>query len=163
MGKITKITQKVLDDWLESTGHSIYGGSSLKKIMLCTGSVLAELNSPIPPPSPYAEKGTMLHGYCEKAFGSRPDNPISFVNETSWDMEDKVLVIDALEYVLRVKELHRGPISVKLEADCNLASWGLPEVFGTADVQIVSESRVDVLDYNLGMVSRFLRIIIHRT
>jgi len=150
MKKITKITQKVLDDWFESTGHSIYGGSSLKKIILCPGSVLAELNSPIPPPSPYAEKGTQLHGYCEKSFGSRPDNPISYANETSWEQEDKVLVIDALEHVLKIQALHYGPTTVKLEAECSLASWGLPEVHGTADVQIISEHRVDVLDYKFG-------------
>ena len=148
--KITKITPQVLLHWLETTGHSIYGGSSLKKILLCPGSVISELNAPIPPPSVYAEKGTLLHDYCEKAFTARPDNPISYVNETSWEEEDKVLVIEALTYVLKIAAKHRGQTTIRLEAEGNLESWGLPEVLGTMDVEIKSATRVDVLDYKFG-------------
>ncbi|RLB99056.1 MAG: hypothetical protein DRJ15_01535 [Bacteroidetes bacterium] len=150
MARITKITDQVLFHWLETTGHSIYGGSSLKKIILCPGSVLSELNSPIPPTSVYAAKGTLLHNYCEKAFTERPDNPVSYVNETSWEPEDKVLVIDALNYVLGIIALHTGKVSVGLEVEGNLSTWGLPEVLGTMDVEVKSETRIDVLDYKFG-------------
>jgi hypothetical protein len=134
----------------ETTGHSVFSPSSMKRIILCPGSVLAELKSPIPDESPYAKEGTLLHHYCEKAFSERPDNPLSYVSETDWSSERKVLVMEALEYVLKIKALHHGPVRVSLESKGSLASWGLPEIYGTMDVKIESEARLDVLDYKFG-------------
>lgn len=134
----------------QSTGHSVFGPSSLKRIMLCPGSVTASLHAPIPEESEYAAEGTLLHSYCEDAMTKRPDNPILYVNEQDWTSERKVLVIDALNYVLDIMDKHAGEVTVGLEAKGTLTEWGLPEIYGTMDVVIKSDSRIDVIDYKFG-------------
>ena len=140
----------------ESTGHSVFGPSSLKRIILCNGSVLATLNSPIPPDSEYAAKGTLLHNYCEKAMTYGLDNGsldkvLPYVwSQKEWEFDDKLLVVDALDYVLKVIAEHTGKVTIKLESEGSLESWGLPETSGTADVIVESDSLIDVLDYKFG-------------
>jgi len=134
----------------QSTGHSVFSPSSMKRIILCPGSVLAELHAPIPKESVYAAEGTLLHEYCEEAFTKMPKNPICYVNEQNWKPERKVLVIDALTYVLKVRAKHTGPCTMTFEAKGVLDKWGMPEVYGTMDVRIISAERLDILDYKFG-------------
>lgn len=133
----------------EATGHSVFGGSSLPRIVKCPASVQESLSAPLKPESPYAAKGTMLHGIMEKAMKNK--HPREYLLSLDLDIEDTVLCLDAAEYVQSVVALHpSGDFDIEFEALGNLSSYGLPEVYGTKDVVIRSANRTDVIDYKFG-------------
>ena len=133
----------------EASGHSVFGGSSLPRIVACPASVGESLKAGLKPDSIYAQKGTVLHGWMEKS--RRATDPSKYLLSQKIDIEDTVLLMDATDYVDQVINLHPdGSYDLELEATGSLGSYGLPEVYGTKDVRIESEHRVDVIDYKFG-------------
>ena len=156
-----------------ATGHSVFGCSSLPRIVSCPASVGMELKAGLKPESVYAAKGTELHKYAERALRS-PD-PHKTIYSFPLSVEDTVYVEDAVNYVFDVLKNHPGDLIVMtpdehgtysmsemttiidggktamlLEAAGSLASYGIPESYGTADVVIKSAYRTDVIDHKFG-------------
>lgn len=132
----------------EASGHSIFGSSSLPRIIACPASVGEELKAGLRPTSIYAEKGTELHAWTENALKS--DDPHKYIYDQNIDIEDTAYIIDAVEYVQSILVLHPPGAVMELEAKGSLQSYGLPEVFGTMDVVIKSDMRTDVIDHKFG-------------
>jgi len=134
--------------------HAKYSPSRLERILNCPGSVqLIEAlikNSYIPAKqetSSYAAKGTELHDYVHKVSIHGLDI-LSNLNPV-----DKGLVLECIDYLdMLVKGLDRPPYKIESEVKVSLKSWGLPEVWGTAD-KIVWDAvgnNVDVIDWKFG-------------
>jgi hypothetical protein len=157
-----------------ASGHSVFGGSSLPRIVECPASVGEELKAGLAPASVYAAKGSMLHGVTERAL--RHMDPRGYVFAQDLNIEDSSYVLDAIEYVQEVILKHGGKdvvtltpnengtyerneidlilaqdkIAVLLEAYGDLSSYGIPESRGSADVVIMSLLRTDVIDHKFG-------------
>jgi hypothetical protein len=135
-----------------SDDHAQYSPSRLERILLCPGSVpLTEAlltNAEIVEgaPSVYALKGTELHDHTYKmctTTGHRLD---------TLDANDKGLVRECVEYKDTLVKSKGHSVGLVFEKKVSLASWGIPEVYGTADL-IVFDSQaahVDVVDWKFG-------------
>lgn len=133
----------------EATGHSVFGSSSLPRIISCPASVGMELRAGLKPASIYAQKGTELHQITEAAL--RSDDPNSYVYSlTDLTIEDTAHVLDAVNYVYSILEKHPEGAVMLLEDTGSLQSYGIPEVYGTMDVVIKSDLRTDVIDHKFG-------------
>jgi hypothetical protein len=143
------VTQDAINAVQEASGHSVYGGSSLPRIVACPGSVLMALRAGLKPESVYAKKGSVLHDWSFKAE-SNPNPREYILRQKGLSIEDTALLLDSHEYVSMIKEKHTLPYELFLEHNEDLGSWGLPEVYGTADVRIESATRIDVIDYKYG-------------
>lgn len=158
----------------EATGHSVFGSSSLPRIVSCPASVGMELRAGIKPTSIYASKGAALHHVTETSL--RAADPHDYVYSLkSLSVEDTAYVIDAVDYVFDVIAKHegvavfltpgsdgyydrsevdslvaQGKVVVMLEASGSLASYGVPESYGTSDVVILSLKRKDIIDHKFG-------------
>ena len=133
----------------EASGHSVFGSSSLPRILSCPASVGMELRAGLRPSSPYAQKGTELHEITERAL--RSDDPQKYVyslNDLS--IEDGAYVLDAVNYVYEILAKHPDDAIMELEAAGSLVSYGIPDVYGTMDVVIKSALRTDVIDHKFG-------------
>ena len=118
-------------------------------------------------------KGTELHLVTEKAL--RAKNSEKYIYSTDLSIEDTSYVLDAVEYVYSIAAKHPGPLVTMapnadgkyskatidllvaegktvmlLEAGGNLASYGIPENYGTGDVIIKSLLRTDAIDHKFG-------------
>lgn len=142
------LDQQQVDAIQKASGHSVFGSSSLPRIIECPASVSEELKAGLKPSSIYAAKGTELHAWTEKALLA--EDPYHYVHEQDIDIEDMTYILDAIAYVQRIFALHPPDAIMKLESKGSLSSYGLPEVFGTMDVVIQSEYRTDVIDHKFG-------------
>jgi len=128
----------------ESSGHSVFGPSSLPRIVKCPGSVNECLKVPPKPSSIYAEHGTMLHDIVEKELNHIP------CDYDKLSIVDASYVMDCLNWVETLKEKHTGEIYMGVEQKVTLSSFGLPEIYGTADSVIASADRIDITDWKFG-------------
>lgn len=138
------LDQEVIRKIEESTGHSVFGPSSLPRIVLCPGSVNECLKVPIKPSSKWAQHGTMLHEIVEKRLKGQPNG------YDDLDIVDASYVMDCLNYAESIEKLHTSKTYIGIETQTSLASFGIPEVTGTADLTISSQERVDVIDWKFG-------------
>jgi len=158
----------------EASGHSVFGSSSLPRIVQCPASVGMELKAGIQPSSPYALKGVELHETTDKAI--RSENPHKYLYSLPLSIEDTAYVLDAVQYVFDIAAKHEGDhlvimapdadgkysmvearslvaegkIVMMLEVGGSLASYGLPESYGTSNVLIMSLKRTDSIDHKFG-------------
>ncbi len=133
----------------EASGHSVFGSSSLPRIISCPASVGMELRAGLRPSSPYAQKGTELHEITEKAL--RSDDPEKYIYSLkALSVEDTAYVLDAVNYVYEILAKHPEGAVMELEAGGSLGSYGIPDVYGTMDVVIKSALRTDVIDHKFG-------------
>jgi len=138
------LTQDAVDAREKLTGHAVFGPSSLPRIIDCPGSVEACMKVVPKGSSKWAEKGTMLHGVVEKELRKEPSLYSTLpIVEASW-------VMDCLNTVAALKEKHTGEMFIGIEAEVDLAAWGIPEVRGTADVILSSRERIDIIDWKFG-------------
>jgi len=131
-----------------ASGHSVFGSSSLPRIIDCPASVGEELKAGLKPTSIFAAKGTELHAWTEKALPQA--DPYAYIHKQDIDIEDMTYILDAIAYVQKIFELHPSDAVMELELGGSLASYGLPEVYGTMDVVIRSRYRTDVIDHKFG-------------
>ena len=133
----------------EASGHSVFGSSSLPRIIDCPASVGMELKAGLRPSSPYAAKGTELHTITERALLSeKPEEYVYSLNDLS--IEDGSYVLDAINYVFEILAKHPEGAVMEMEATGNLGSYGIPDTYGTMDVVIKSDLRTDVIDHKFG-------------
>lgn len=138
--------------------HSIYSPSRLHRIIECPGSVqLIKANSIVGKTSVHAEHGTMLHKYTEDMLvGMIPDIKAlkyNLMREELYNSGDEYLVMDAVNYfadVMRSKNTHK--VLASYESQVSLASFGIPEVYGTLDASIIdlTAMHVDIFDWKFG-------------
>jgi len=134
----------------KQTGHAVCSPSQLYRIIACPASLHEATKAPIKPPSSYAMHGTMLHGVVSDILnagwhleGSKQYEKLS--------PEDQGYVLDCLEFSWGLRE-KGDPSTMKIEEQVSLKSWGLPEIWGTADFVIGTMSRaiIDVADWKFG-------------
>lgn len=121
--------------------HSLFSPSQLHRIIACPSSVqLYKEVKPAQQSSSYAEEGTLLHSYMEKALslGELPQIP---------DAEHRAVCQEALDYVNTFITSTTIPF-VEVSAKIN----AVPEVFGTSDVVLVDNHArtIHIMDYKFG-------------
>ncbi|MGD1831020.1 MAG: DUF2800 domain-containing protein [Spirochaetaceae bacterium] len=144
------LDQSKIDAIEKASGHSVFGSSSLPRIVACPASVGEELNAGLKPSSIYAAKGTELHAWTEKALKAK--DPREYILKSDLSIDDTAYILDCIDYFFKIAAKHPddGSLEVSLEKRGNLQSYGLPEVWGTMDVLITSSLRVDVIDWKFG-------------
>ncbi len=135
--------------------HSDWSPSRLKRIIECPGSVslIKKLirDGKIPEegnPSEYAQHGTMLH----EKFQLIASKNLT-LDTANLELEDSAAVADCLEFYNNLmKSLGHGNFAHGLETEVSMEDWGLPEVFGTADVFIydLTTQHMHVVDWKFG-------------
>lgn len=121
--------------------HSMFSPSQLHRIIACPSSVqLYKEVKPAQQSSVYAEEGTLLHSYMERAIsmGELPQIP---------DAEHRVVCREAFNYVNKYMTQDTIPF-----AEVKAQIQSVPEVYGTSDVVLVnnSERTIRVIDYKFG-------------
>lgn len=142
----------------KETGHSVFGPSSLYRVMACPASVQEALNTDPSEPSIYALKGTLLHEITQKYIEAAMGGSLNQANALRRNYEDEITdedwdaVLECYSYFkIQLATMGRD-VSWDLEISGGLEDWGLPEVFGTADVRMFSPSRnlIKVIDWKFG-------------
>lgn len=126
--------------------HSEFSPSQLNRIIQCPSSVqlyreLVQYKDG--PSSSYAEEGTLLHSYMERAIH---EDDLSFIP----DDEHRATVKTARDYVW--SQVPIPPDDHLLLQEHRVEVPGVPQVFGTADliVHIPGENELHLFDYKFG-------------
>ena len=128
----------------EETGHSMFGASSLPRIVICPASVQESLKNPPSPDTIYSIKGSKMHGYIESAL--RSNKPKDYIYTLKLPIDDTSYLLDCLDYIDTLPKADKSFIEVK----GSLEDWDLPEVWGTADYVQIKGKRLDVVDWKFG-------------
>jgi len=133
--------------------HSNYSPSRLKRIIECPGSVglidslfIAKAIS-VGKSSSYAEHGTMLHKVFERFYAGVGSG------YEELDKDDQFLVRECVDYLeILIASLGHTNFMVKSEVRVDLSDWGIPDVWGTSDYQIIDpiKRHIDVIDWKFG-------------
>jgi hypothetical protein len=133
--------------------HAFFSPSKLETILECPGSVMLEkalLTSEKLRPEPAseaAEHGTMLHDYVRTCLTVSKD----CLNELT--LADRAHVLDALDYLeILIASLGHKNYELIVEEQVSLKAYGLPEVWGTADIQLLDnvKRRLHIIDWKFG-------------
>lgn len=142
------------------TKHSsIVGGSSAARVMNCPASVRLVQKMPEQPESPYAAEGTALHNAVEHILYEGIDTNYAEEHLLGKEFYGFALdqdQVDAVVIALRMfddlwAELEREDgevLTYAVETQC--AFPGITDVFGTADILMVTPKRSLVLDWKFG-------------
>ena len=137
----------------KTNGHSLIGGSSLKRAMECPPSVrLTEDYED--EGSIYAKEGSFAHLILEKKIKERYGTPFDEeIEETEFDIEEINECTDvALNYVSEIYERLKAEGKHPFIASEVLVDFSdvVPEGFGSSDIVIVYDGGIYVLDYKHG-------------
>jgi len=137
----------------KTNGHSLIGGSSLKRAMECPPSVrLTEDYED--EGSIYAKEGSFAHLILEKKIKERYGIPFDEeIEETEFDIEEINECTDvALNYVSEIYERLKAEGKHPFIASEVLVDFSdvVPEGFGSSDIVIVYDGGIYVLDYKHG-------------
>jgi len=127
--------------------HSNFGPSRLERIILCPGSVQMSSTVTEPIVSSYAQEGILLHQATDEAQNIGI-NEITYISE-----EQKSLVRECLDYKQSIiTGLGHTDYTTAQEIQINLASWGIPEIWGTLDLAITDNLTrcVHIIDWKFG-------------
>ncbi len=137
----------------KTNGHSLIGGSSLKRAMECPPSVrLTEGYED--EGSIYAKEGSFAHLILEKKIKERYGIPFDEeIEETEFDIEEINECTDvAVNYVSEIYERLKAEGKHPFIASEVLVDFSdvVPEGFGSSDIVIVYDGGIYVLDYKHG-------------
>lgn len=137
----------------KTNGHSLIGGSSLKRAMECPPSVrLTEDYED--EGSIYAKEGSFAHLILEKKIKERYGIPFDEeIEETEFDIEEIDECTDvAVNYVSEIYERLKAEGKHPFIASEVLVDFSdvVPEGFGSSDIVIVYDGGICVLDYKHG-------------
>lgn len=125
--------------------HSEFSPSQLHRIIQCPSSVqlYRELMHGKESSSSYAEEGTLLHSYMEKALHAKD---LSFIP----DAEHRAIIRSAQEYIQSQLPANLDMTQVYQETQVTVP--GVPQVYGTADliVHLKEENELHLFDYKFG-------------
>lgn len=126
--------------------HAIFSPSQLPRIMRCTASVHESKFVPLQESSSYAKHGTMLHERVPRVWKKGKSQIIDL------ELEDQNYVMDCIDYLKSVLETIKGEYTIVFEGKVDLTPFGLPDVWGTADVIIhdVENNILHVIDWKFG-------------
>lgn len=146
-----------------SNKHAECSPSQLSRIMACPGSrrLLRDFKKSS---SSYADEGTMLHiavelelraAYNTLIRSNVPDALVCDRDEVFANLtrEQKTAVEECVEYfesLVRELQLISEIKSIELEAATSLEWCDLPEVSGYVDLKIMSDRRLDIVDWKFG-------------
>ncbi len=122
--------------------HSRFSPSQLHRIITCPASVKLCENIPEAPSSPYAEEGTLLHGYMEQIIAGK--------QVTIPDAAHRSACKKAEEYVKGI--IDQCSLHLRAYFELPVALHACAEVYGTADVVLYDRPNktLHVLDYKFG-------------
>ena len=121
--------------------HSIFAPSGLSRVLACPASFRESQKIPRGgEPSVFAQRGTLLHEAFTEVwhpYVRRDELQMAQVFKSlSVSVEDAQYVLSCCDYV-KSQLITCGPkATIELESHITLTSWGLPDVWGTADVII---------------------------
>lgn len=146
----------------EQRNHAILSASSAHRWLVCTPSARLELEEGVEECSAFAAEGTAAHELAEiklkfaygktnsydyeeelKAFHSNPEF------EKYYNKEFEEYVDEHVAYVKSVTDVIEGPYHIYFEVRVNFSNV-VPQGFGTADVLIVTEDTIHVIDLKFG-------------
>jgi hypothetical protein len=149
----------------ESRNHAILSASSAHRWLVCTPSARLELEEEREECSAYAAEGTAAHALAELKLNYRfcKIGVTKYVEEYEafkvnpefskyYNKEFEEYVDDHVEYVISVTEEleEQGiPYHIYFEVRVNFSNV-VPQGFGTADVLIVTEDTIHVIDLKFG-------------
>lgn len=145
------ITKELIKKREEETGHCICGPSQLPRIIPCPASVSMSVERPPSPPSQYAVRGTNLHNVTEDALNNGRQ-VLHTKYKGMYPTGDLSDVEDCLDYFWMVRRMCSEDAKVRFEVTGNMASWGVDNVWGTADVVIVDHEKgvAHIIDWKFG-------------
>jgi hypothetical protein len=123
------------------TQHALYSPSQLERILACPGSVSLTKDMLEPKESEYAAEGTFLHSIMEQCLTDKTYNPELDGRLTP---EQKQAITDNLNYL---SELN---LQGKQHVEKYLNMPGIPDCGGTADLIIITENEIHVIDWKFG-------------
>ena len=134
--------------------HSIFAPSSLHRILACPASFQESQKVAKEKSSVYARKGTLKHDAFTKVWPHYVAGMTNLYEEVwkfckimteqdaemqaqmPWKTEDEQHVLSACDFV-KAQLITCGPnATITLESRVSLASWGLPDIWGTPDIVI---------------------------
>ena len=130
--------------------HAKYSPSKLSRILKCPGSVdfidYLRKKGHIPPEdqdtNEFAEEGSMLHDQIERLVNNEP------LTE-SLDAEQHETIQRSFEWLLSLEQIHRAE-TIQTETKVTMEGYGIDNCYGTADIIMVGNSSVHVLDWKFG-------------
>lgn len=131
------------------TGHALFSPSQLSRILACPASAQEATRAPVQTSSPYAQHGTMLHDIIANVLLS-DGVPSGYPPFNKLEVVDQNHVLDCFDYVQVLYKQMADDYSVDIEKSIKLDSWGLDEIWGTADVRIQSDRDLHVIDWKFG-------------
>ena len=146
----------------QQTGHSVMGPSSLKRIIACPASAFESLKVDAGKESRYARRGSFLHQLTEmywnkadSAIELLEDQPVAtfcaeYKDQDPLNHQEIGWLLDCREYAMDIISDLSGEVITKLEQKVSLVSWGIPEVWGTTDVDVTTDSVVHIIDWKFG-------------
>ncbi len=148
--------------------HSIFAPSSMHRFLSCPASFAETQRIGREASSVYARKGTLKHDAFTKIWPlyvqgtlfdevwalckTLNEQDAEMNREMPWSTEDEQHVLACCDYV-KAQLVTCGPrATIEFEQHVSLASWGLPDVWGTADVVIhdPDNQRMIVDDHKFG-------------
>lgn len=135
--------------------HAKLSASGSAKWMNCTPSIRMEADFP-DEQSAFAAEGTFAHAVFEQELNDFLGRPVDVLNQADVEQYDspalRDYVMEAVQAVIeRIKEAYavcKDP-KILVEQQVDFSPW-VPEGFGTADVIIVTDQMVEVMDLKYG-------------
>ena len=134
--------------------HSVYGGSGAHRYLYCAGSIQAEEGIP-DTTSEFAQLGTDGHELSDICFKNKR-TARSFVGDKPLTNKERVIDAEMADYVQQYVDFVTA-IGGDQEYEQRVTYYEyIPGGFGTADVIIVKDDTLYVIDLKYGKVSRLM-------
>lgn len=132
--------------------HALLSPSSSHRWMNCTPSAMLEAEFENKSSSA-AEEGTAAHAFCEhklkKALRMRSKRPVSDYDTDEMQEHTDAYVEFVLEQLEIAKQTCKDPI-ILIEQKVDFSDY-VPDGFGTADCLIVSDDKLQIIDFKYGL------------
>ena len=127
--------------------HANFSPSSMARVIACPASYQAGFEAPPEPPSEAAIEGTMLHDVMARSL-LRKEAPSYLPEYADLTLNQQYYVMQAWEYAQSI--IMDRPYEVEVRG--SMTAWGVPEVWGTADIKIIAGDTLIIPDFKFGVV-----------
>ena len=138
--------------------HAKLSPSSAERWLNCPGSVALAAKCPAPPPSPFAEEGTVAHAVAESKLQmlsgeitqGRHERQLEELRKSEyWCGEMDEATDFYADTVMERLAASGEDAELMVEQQLDLNAWA-PESFGTSDAVIIGGSTIEVIDLKYG-------------